>query len=310
MTTLPSALSNVKVIATHNGPFHADEVLAVAVLLALSPKASVSKVVRTRDPKLLEAADVVVDVGGVYNPATLRFDHHQKGGAGERESNTIKYSAAGLVWKEFGTAFCQGNATVANMVDAEFISAVCALDNGQGSRSLTDNLDHVTFSDTISAFNPTWLEESDDLAFTSAFEAAVFWARNYLDRAVAQAKARAAAVNALDGAISEAADSRVIVLNRFMPVMDDLVAKSDTALYLVFPQASDWLVQCVPPSPGSFAQRKPLPAAWAGLRGSDLADVTGVTDAVFCHNGRFIGGASSREGAVALATLAANYLAK
>lgn len=306
MTTLPSVLSNVKTVATHSGPFHADEVLAVAVLLALSPKASMSKVVRTRDPKLLETADVVVDVGGVYNPETLRFDHHQKGGAGTRESNGIKYSAAGLVWKEFGTAFCQGDATVAKLVDAEFISAVCALDNGQGSRTLFDGIDHVTFSDTISAFNPTWLEESDDLAFTTAFEAAVFWARNYLDRAVAQAKARVAAVNALDGAISEATDSRIIVLNRFMPVMDDLITKSNTALYLVFPQANDWLVQCVPPTPGSFAQRKPLPAAWAGLRGADLATATGVADSVFCHNGRFIGGAGSREGAVALATLAAN----
>ena len=35
-------------------------------------------VCRTRDPKVLEQCDVVVDVGGVYDPDTHRYDHHQR----------------------------------------------------------------------------------------------------------------------------------------------------------------------------------------------------------------------------------------
>jgi uncharacterized UPF0160 family protein len=37
-----------------------------------------------------------------------------------------------------------------------------------------------------------------------------------------------------------------------------------------------------------------------GPSGPDLVAVTGVPDAVFCHTGRFIAVARSREGAVAL----------
>ena len=33
---------------------------------------------RTRDPKLLEECDIVVDVGGVYDPEKQRYDHHQR----------------------------------------------------------------------------------------------------------------------------------------------------------------------------------------------------------------------------------------
>lgn len=36
-------------------------------------------VVRSRDPAVLADLDVVIDVGGVYDPAAQRFDHHQRG---------------------------------------------------------------------------------------------------------------------------------------------------------------------------------------------------------------------------------------
>ncbi len=40
--------------------------------------ALVGCVFRTRDPALLAVCDIVVDVGGVYDPATHRYDHHQR----------------------------------------------------------------------------------------------------------------------------------------------------------------------------------------------------------------------------------------
>ena len=36
------------------------------------------RIVRTRDPVKLEPCDIVVDVGGVYDPNTQRYDHHQR----------------------------------------------------------------------------------------------------------------------------------------------------------------------------------------------------------------------------------------
>ncbi|WP_334169494.1 MYG1 family protein, partial [Timonella senegalensis] len=62
------------IIATHNGKFHADDVFGVALLKQLYPDA---QVVRSRDPKVLDQADIVLDVGGVYDVEARRFDHHQ-----------------------------------------------------------------------------------------------------------------------------------------------------------------------------------------------------------------------------------------
>lgn len=36
-----------------------------------------AKLIRTRDPKELGECDIVVDVGGEYDPAAHRYDHHQ-----------------------------------------------------------------------------------------------------------------------------------------------------------------------------------------------------------------------------------------
>ena len=48
-------------------------------MLKILPDWADATVVRTRDPDALKECDIVVDVGGVYDPASLRFDHHQKG---------------------------------------------------------------------------------------------------------------------------------------------------------------------------------------------------------------------------------------
>ena len=61
------------------------------------------------------------------------------------------------------------------------------------------------------------------------------------------------------------------------------------------------MVDAMPPEPHSFAQRLPLPEAWAGLQEGALAEASKVPDAVFVHVRRFVGAARSRAGAVAMA---------
>jgi uncharacterized UPF0160 family protein len=70
------------------------------------------------------------------------------------------------------------------------------------------------------------------------------------------------------------------------------------------------MIHAVPVSAESFDARADLPASWAGLRDADLAAVTGVPDATFCHNGRFIAAAKSYEGIRALARLALQDVAQ
>jgi len=115
-----------KTIVTHDGNFHADDVFSIAALKHIFPS---FKLIRTRDLELIAKADIVVDVGGEYDPDTDRFDHHQRGGAGERE-NGIPYSSFGLIWQKYGLEICEGNQDVANAVDSGLVSTIDAIDCG------------------------------------------------------------------------------------------------------------------------------------------------------------------------------------
>ena len=61
-----------------------------------------------------------------------------------------------------------------------------------------------------------------------------------------------------------------------------------------------------PLAPGTWckASRRAVPAAWAGLSDAALEAASGVPGALFCHNGRFIAAAATREAALAMAELA------
>ena len=70
-----------------------------------------------------------VDIGGRSNPAAGDFDHHQRGGAGER-ANGIRYASFGLVWREFGAALAGGEEAAA-AIDERLVQGVDANDTGQ-----------------------------------------------------------------------------------------------------------------------------------------------------------------------------------
>ncbi|EKF30895.1 hypothetical protein MOQ_005279 [Trypanosoma cruzi marinkellei] len=99
------------VIGTHNGSFHCDEAMACG-LLRCSKNFGQSNILRTRDPKALERCNIVVDVGSVYDEATLRFDHHQPSFHDTMKTPKAAYrtrlSSAGLVYKHFGREIIQG----------------------------------------------------------------------------------------------------------------------------------------------------------------------------------------------------------
>lgn len=126
-------------IVTHAGSFHADEVMAVALLerfyLLRPTQMSVEEteihaswiegqspprsggffypdgveeartpvvIIRSRDQKLLEQAKAAphvftIDVGGVYAPSLLNFDHHQES-MKHTWPDGVPYSSTGLIW--------------------------------------------------------------------------------------------------------------------------------------------------------------------------------------------------------------------
>ncbi len=281
-------------IVTHDGNFHADDVFSVAALKAILPAFTL---IRSRNAEIISEADIVIDVGGKYEPDNGRFDHHQRGGAGARE-NGIPYSSFGLIWQKYGVAICQENQEVADAVDTGLVSVIDAIDCGY-SEGVSQG---VSLSQTISMFNPTWQETSD---FDSCFDEAVNFASRVLARFIASASGGINAKDIVAAAIENADDKRVIVLEKYIPWKTTVHALSEEALYMVYPAPSgQWRIQAVPVAPGSFEDKKSLPNAWAGLSNKALQDVTGIDDAMFCHNGLFIAGAESFESTMKMATLA------
>ncbi|MCW3007434.1 MAG: hypothetical protein JWP17_2060 [Solirubrobacterales bacterium] len=287
-------------VATHPGNFHADDVFAVAVLgLARGPY----DLVRTRDEQLQAAADVRVDVGGRSDPQTGDFDHHQKGGAGER-ANGVRFASFGLVWRHHG-ADLTGSAEAARAIDERLVQGVDANDTGQTvTQSLVDDLRPMTVSGVIAAMNADWDEELTPAEEDARFAEAVVLARGILEREIGGARAFQRARQLVHDAIGRAGDSRVIELERNMPWRDAVVNHAPDALFVVYPKTDGWALQAVPRTLGAFGNRKNLPVEWAGRTGADLAEVTGVHDAVFCHTAGFYASARTREGITALAARA------
>jgi uncharacterized UPF0160 family protein len=72
-------------------------------------------------------------------------------------------------------------------------------------------------------------------------------------------------------------------------------------LYVLYEHSDHWRVKCVPDyTKPMFASRRLLPEHWAGRTGEQLVAATSVDGTLFCHNGRFICGNATREGAIKL----------
>lgn len=284
-------------VGTHDGTFHADEAFAVAALRLAGGSV---EVVRTRDAERLAACDVRVDVGLRDDSATGDFDHHQKGGAGERP-NGIRFASLGLVWRHVGERVC-GDAAVAARVDGALVQGVDAHDTGQTlTRSLVDGVQPMTVSGMIAALNPRWDEPSGPDDEDRRFAEAVDLAAGVLQREIAGAAAQARALRLVEDAVARAGDPRLIELEVGLPWREAVVTAAPDALFVIYPKRNGWGLQAVPRELGSFVNRVDLPSEWAGRSGAELVEVTGVSDAVFCHTGRFIAVAETREGIAALA---------
>jgi uncharacterized UPF0160 family protein len=288
-------------IATHDGTFHADDVFAIATLKLAGVA---SGVIRTRDQAEMNACDLRVDVGLKNDASAGDYDHHQKGGAGQRP-NGIKYASFGLIWLQYG-ADVSGSAAIAQHVERKLVQVVDAHDNGQNVYQTTiEGLVVSSVDRSIAMFNPTWEEPASETDLRKAFDTAVETAQKLLVREIAMAKSEVDAAKLVKHAIEESHDPRLIVLDRYLPWREVVVAEAPEAQFVVFfRDEGRWTIQTIPEKIGVFKSRRDLPEEWAGKQAQDLAAVTGVPDAIFCHIGRFVAAAGSKEGALKLAELA------
>lgn len=305
-------------------------------MLKLLPEFSALPLVRTRNMDDIAKAHIVLDVGGVYDSANRRFDHHQPEfqDAYSPEHN-IRLSSAGLVFKHYGPEVVKSimtlggqtpppsDDTVALIVAKTYnslISEVDAIDNGVEQY---DNVEgkaryriHSDLGNRVKRLNPKWHEPTSEDTEMAAFRSAVkVTITELIDIVNGYAcdwlPARSLAQAALDGAAEVDASGEIILLERFCPWQSHLFDLEEErgilgkVKYALFPDTrGGWRIKAVPVESGSFANRKPLPKAWRGARDEELSSVTGIPGCVFVHAAGFIGGNSTKEGAIAMAKAA------
>lgn len=313
-------------IATHSGTFHADDVFGVGILMGVFPSHTL---IRTRKQELIDAADFVVDVGGTWDAARGRFDHHQRGFDGARPAHEVDgvrvpgvgYASAGLVWSAHGTAYVQAwagsqghtlndeaVAEIVRSIDHSLVQYLDIVDTGQGDVSPGI----FGLSSLIAQLNTHWLDEQglDHSAkaqlLETRFREAIAITRKFLDHAISKKVAQIRAMDTVRKAPRLLGGRVLHLAEGGMPWTHVVVHEMPEVMFVIYPDSdgNQYQIKTVPVESGSFTARMDLPEAWAGLRDAELAAASGVADAVFCHLNLFIGGARSFAGAVAMAVLA------
>lgn len=284
---------------THAGTFHADEIFATIILSKILPEIIIARV---NEIDYKGNDKYIYDVGGG------EFDHHQLGGNGQRE-NGVKYAACGLIWKEFGEKLLQKCEIkeiqyVWKMIDRDFIQYIDANDNGQAPKIVAD-YKFVHLAQIIGVFNINWDEDTNQ---DEKFLKAVNIAEIIFDEIMEDIFSKMRAKKFVEKAI-ENAENQIMILDKFMPWKEFLLeskhANASKINFVVFPSnRGGFNVYTVPKEIGSFENRKSLPKEWAGLRDKELAEVTGVKTAKFCHNECFICTAQTKEDAIKMADIA------
>jgi len=283
-------MKNPMLVATHSGPFHCDDVFACALLRCFVDPGL--EVIRTRDLARIARADVVIDVGGEYDPARKRFDHHQREYQGP-------LSSAGMVleWLEHEGRV---DASLAGKLRAQWVDYIDAVDNGRRKPA-----DEVPCLPTVvgTLCEQAQTPEEFDARYLEAVALCTGILNGLRQAELRTEQARAEVAAAMARAVAE--NTRVMTLERHLKwkraYFENGGAEHPTD-YVLFPDGERWQLVAIPPEHESFDKKRPLPAAWAGLVDEELSKVIGVPDARFCHKNLFIavfGSRASAERAIA-----------
>ncbi|MCG3266997.1 MYG1 family protein [Yoonia sp. I 8.24] len=297
-------------LVTHSGGFHADELLSSVILSRLFPDA---QIVRSRDKQTLTPATnkIIYDVGGNYDPDRQIFDHHQR--PNPLREDDQPYSSFGLIWAHYGQDYLarldvpvDDIAEVHAAFDSKFVLPIDLLDNGAMEPSVAGPLSILTLPSLLGSLKPVF-DDPSPTADDDAFHAAMPIAGAFVEATIRNLAAKARARALVQDAIAKAGTSPILELPMGMPYRSALdAAGADHMLFVVTPRGDDWTLGGIKLSNDTFDQRADLPAAWAGLTDKALEDASGVPGAKFCHNGRFIAVASSRDAIMAMAQIAVN----
>ena len=246
---------------THGGKFHADDVFSSALLLYINPE-----IVISRGNKVPEDFDgIVFDIG------RGRYDHHQKDS--RVRENGVPYAAFGLLWEVLGKEIL--GEELAEKMDESFIQPLDINDNTGEKNELAT---------LIGNFNPPWdAKGGSDEAFFQAVSVAGMILENKFERYRGNARADQRVEQVLE---EHNPKDRILVLPEFIPCQKAL-AETEIA-FVIFP--SNRGGYCIQPQKREYSMnyKCSFPSQWLGLEGEELVKETGLSSAVFCHEGGFL----------------------
>ena len=285
-------------VVTHNGVFHADEILALATM-AEADILSIDTfgIIRTRDDKsLADAAGsgyIVLDV----SPATENgfvFDHHRH--PEWCRADGARYATAGLLWAACGPIIAKKyglNETATERfveyIDNSVFRGVDAADCG-----VATSTELPTLNAMISAFNADDVNNKTDQDY--AFVEAVRWAHQLLHHVVRSTVARVEKLAEVEGELLEQVGEPVLVITKALPWKECVLEHWDefqNSKLIVYPDGPGaFRIQPLPAvKDNPFSQRCTAPDALKGYRWneSDTQYLAGKP-VIFVHPGGFTGG--------------------
>jgi len=329
-----------KVIGTHSGSFQADEAMGVWMLRQV-PAFRNSEVVRSRDPKVLDSLSIVIDVGGIYDHAKLRYDHHQRGyderfdeGREGIDGRCTKLSASGLVYRHYGKEIIKSyypslsdeHLEIAyKQIYNSLLECLDAIDTGvemcpDGIQPIYK--DSTGLSSRVGRLNPRWNEVDADgkpPSYDQSFEqASAICGEDFMSVMTRVVESDIPARDIVEQAVltrKEVDPSGEIIKfpsgglpwrNHLYSMEKEHSIDELIKFVLYTDQAGMWRVQAVTVEGKAFENRLSLPEEWRGVRDQDLEAVTKIPGATFVHSAGFIGGNKTFEGALQMARQALN----
>eukprot|EP00727_Mastigamoeba_balamuthi_P000627 m51a1_g10561 hypothetical protein (336) ;mRNA; r:9755-11024 len=321
------ASSGAKLIGTHPSTFHLDDAASCFLVRTAVPGYDSARVVRTADPAVLATCDLVFDVGGTYDHATLHYDHHQRGFSETFSEKwaKVKLSSFGLLYRHWGREFLRA-LSPCPLSDSDleilyskfydvFVVVADAVDNGVSAYGPEAGEplyhDNSTLASRVANMNPAWNVATDDADRLRRFLLASDLAGSEMRARVAYlAESWLPARRVVEGSYrtrhAHEAGGRVVVLEQPCPWKDllrelEAAEGAQGAAEVLYVASYDrgrgqWSATAVGKHAGTFENRLPFPQAWRGLRDAELAGATGVEGSVFVHATGFLACNTTLEG--------------
>lgn len=314
---------NKILVVTHDGFFHADDVMTCA-LINFMHNGNI-RLIRTRDESIIKDANYVVDVGGVYNPKKNRFDHHQEN-CNVTYSKKYKYpmSSVGMFFKEHGEKIInkinEGNLNnetlkkVKEWIYCYFIYELDCKDNGVEYKESTYKIS-TDLSSTLQKYNTfnAYDYEAQFNRFFHAMEYALCTFKmhviNYIDRTKKVIEDDKMIINGMEKRFSEHKSGELLVLDKYCPNLiyclrnyenkNPYLNPHRNIKFIIFPSGNGkWKIQAMCGSEKNSIRKK-----LKNEKELCTLNRTLLNKIVFIHKNRFTGATYDKPSAIHVAGL-------